>query len=72
MHNTWYWYPQVPVAEAAKWNLAIIIFIIYSCAFPTVTKSCQKTIQCYSYCLHLTAILFLVMVNFEVTELYFV
>ncbi len=27
-------------AEAAKWNSAIIHFIIYTCAFPTVT--CQN------------------------------
>ncbi len=30
--------------EAAKWNSAIIHFIIYTCAFPTVTsQKCQVT-----------------------------
>ncbi len=28
---------QNPETEAAKWNAAIIHFIIYTCAFPTVT-----------------------------------
>ncbi len=28
---------QDPETEAAKWNSAIIDFIIYACAFPTVT-----------------------------------
>ena len=28
---------QVSETEAAKWNLAIINFIIYTCVFPTVT-----------------------------------
>ncbi len=34
------WQPeqsQDPKTEAAKWNLAITDFIIYTCAFPTVT-----------------------------------
>ena len=28
---------QDPETEAAKWNSAIVSFIIYTCAFPTVT-----------------------------------
>ncbi len=29
---------QAPETEAAKWNSAIISFIIYTCDFPTVTS----------------------------------
>ncbi len=31
---------QDPETETAKWNSAVIHFIIYTCAFPTVM--CQK------------------------------